>query len=1113
MMLSDAVTVTRRFQRSVRIDTDLGAPAALYGFVCQGSGSEALKTMSRLIIDAGQCAFTWTGPYGGGKSSLALALAAAVGRDTGLRKVARDLLGEAMEPIDQAFPSGGAGWLVTPVVGRRADPIDDLEISLAGALGKRRKATRAVTDAGSGRVLISRLQDEAAARDGGGVLVLIDEMGKFLEAAAAEGNDIHFFQELAEASGRSAGRLVVIGILHQSFDQYATRLSSEARDEWAKVQGRFVDIPIISAVDEVIDLLGRAIEVGLPHPESEAVAAKVGAAISRRRPGSPDDLAQRLDAAWPLHPVVAALLGPVSRRRFGQNERSTFGFLGSSEPEGFQEFLRRTPANQPASYDPAQLWDYLRINLEPAILASPDGHRWAQGVDAVERCEARGTPLHIRLAKTIALIDLFRNGTGIVAERDIVRVSLADVDAFLVDRALADLEQWSIIIFRKHIDAWAVYAGSDFDIEAAVGAAQATVTELNLQRLAELVDLQPLLAKQHYTRTGALRWFRRELVSVAGLRQRISELTLRDGASGAILLAIPTASETRNRALAACRAASSLKCAYPFTIGLPWNARVIRDLGTELIALETVQATRPELEGDGVARREITARISAISAQLEEELRAAFGDATWYVGGNSDHDGGPRALARLVSRLADETFAETLIIHSELINRERPSGNSQAAVRQLLHAMVNSPDQAYLGIEGFPAERGLYSTVLEVSGLHRWDEHGYKFCAPTEKIAPSFIPLWHRAEELLATNCDIVPMSDLYQVWAAPPFGVRRGVLPILALAFTLAQRSTVAVYAQGVFRPELDSYVADLLLQDERLLGLRRVDLKGENQSILLQVASAIDALIGETTAREPLAVARALVRFAIGLPVWAQKTVTLSEPAKEVRRVLLSASDPHRALFVDLPLAFPAIGASELGSRLSESLKELGDAYPLMLGELKRRLLDALGHRSELAETLQQRAGTVFGLTGDLRLDAFAGRLMSFGGATHEIEGLAGFALNKPPRDWSDRDPDRAALELAELALRFRHAEALAGVKNRAPTRHALAVVFGTGESGRTVMRSVDIADSEREEVSGLTEGLLAVLNGAGVDARLMMAALAEAGARAVDGDEAAVQIKDLV
>jgi len=92
-----------------------------------------------------------------------------------------------------------------------------------------------------------------------GVLLIVDELGKFLEGAATDSGDIYFFQELAEAASRSKGRFVVVGILHQAFEQYATRLGREARDEWAKIQGRFTDIPLIGGVDEVVDLLGRAI--------------------------------------------------------------------------------------------------------------------------------------------------------------------------------------------------------------------------------------------------------------------------------------------------------------------------------------------------------------------------------------------------------------------------------------------------------------------------------------------------------------------------------------------------------------------------------------------------------------------------------------------------------------------------------------------------------------------------------------------------------------------------------------------------------------------------------------------------------------------------------------
>ena len=468
-MLSDVVSVARRFQRSVRIDADLGAAGALHGFVCHGSSKVGLETMAKLMVESEQRAFTWTGPYGGGKSSLALALCASVGSDPKQRKLARALLGDLAD-LDKAFPAGKDNWLLVPVVGRRGDPVADIREAIAAAVAaesgtartRRRKADP------SGRDVIERLQGEAAARPKGGVLVVLDEMGKLLEGAEADGTDIHFFQELAEAASRCEGRMVVLGILHQAFEQYASRLGREVRDEWAKVQGRYVDIPIVTAIDEVIDLIGRAIVAERKHSANMTVAEDVAEAIRRRRPGSSDDLAARLDACWPLHPVTATLLGPVSRRRFGQNERSTFGFLASSEPEGLQEFLRSTPLTDGAVYDPARLWDYLRINLEPAILASPDGHRWAQGAEAVERCEGRGSPLHIRLAKTIVIIDLFRNGSGLVPEPAVLHASLCDASGKEIEEALKDLQSWSVAVFREHLNAWAIYAGSDFDIGEAV---------------------------------------------------------------------------------------------------------------------------------------------------------------------------------------------------------------------------------------------------------------------------------------------------------------------------------------------------------------------------------------------------------------------------------------------------------------------------------------------------------------------------------------------------------------------------------------------------------------------------------------------------------------------
>ena len=47
-------------------------------------------------------------------------------------------------------------------------------------------------------------------------------------------------------------------------------------------------------------------------------------------------------------------------------------------------------------------------------MASPDGHRWATAVDALERCHAQGgDDLHRHILEAVALVDLFRERSGL----------------------------------------------------------------------------------------------------------------------------------------------------------------------------------------------------------------------------------------------------------------------------------------------------------------------------------------------------------------------------------------------------------------------------------------------------------------------------------------------------------------------------------------------------------------------------------------------------------------------------------------------------------------------------------------------------------------------------
>ena len=1097
MLLFEKIKIARPFQQSARIDTDLETPEALDGFVFHDSAKYALQRMAQMIAESNRRAFTCTGPYGAGKSSLALVLCASVTKNP-IRCQAKKLTKE-LPYFEKAFPSDESGWLVIPLVGHRGDLVNDLRKNLF----QTRKQNQTEKSA---RDVIKFLREKAEERPGNGVLLVIDEMGKYLEEATRHGGDIHFFQELAESASRTKGHLVVLGILHQSFEQYASRLGEKARKEWAKVQGRYVDIPLVTAVEEVVDLIGKAIDTDLKHPESLSTAKVIANSIRNRRAGIPSDFAACLDSCWPIHPATAVLLGPLSRRRFGQNERSVFGFLGSSEPEGFQNFLKSTEVNG-TTYEPWRLWNYLRVNLESEIMESTDSHRWAQALESIALCEARGDSLHAKLAKTIAVVEMFRHGSGLMPENEVLKACVAEARESDIEKALKDVERWSAVIFRKHFNSWAIYAGSDFDIEGSLQK-ELIVRELDIEQLGNLVQMRPIIAKKHYHEIGTLRWFKVEIVSAEKVHDLAKNFRPADGMAGTFLLVIPSEDYDMENIKAICREASkSVVSGYPVAVGFSPKYKSINDLGKELSALHDIKRNNPELEGDSVARREIEARITIVKEQLQTILKTSLNQTRWFIEGRLQQRKTTSSLSVFASNLAYKTFPHAPKIRTELVNREKPSGNGQAAIRKLLYSMVKHPDQENLDIKGFPSELGIYKSILEALELHgktKNDAYGFLKPLSQNKETKGVFELWKETEKLLKEN-QIVSVSKIYKHWTSPPFGIRRGVLPVLTMAFVMTNRTSVAVYNEGIFQTEINELVVDHLLQKNSTIQLRWVDLGERNERLLEYLWDVANQTSDNSVPKKPLEVARALVRFAFKLPTWTKRASSISDEARKVRGVLLSANDPLQALFVDLPIIFEDAklqgnplhekeSYGHFGVFIKDTLKELEDAYPKMVASLRKNMLEGLGQKKLNLESLHRRAKIIRGITGNFRLDAFVGRLEEFSDALEDMESIASLAINKPVRDWSDNDPKAAALEIANFTLKFRQAEMLAQLKKRNPTSEALALMLGTGENGYTMIETFDITEDEKKEILMLARDIESILNKNGINNKQKLAALAE-------------------
>ena len=756
--LSELFHVTSRFHRSVHLERDFYTKNALDGYVLTVTARETLRrVITALENELTSKAWSLTGPYGSGKSAFALFTAKLLGNSESLTtRAALNLLEREDESLWGQFialePHRGSGFCPVLISGERS-PITlallrGLDRGLTAfsdssvyrnaiqckSLGPLFQDIRKRLDAAENGDLphASEITDlfefatgQIGAGGGAGVLLVVDELGKFLEYAAqnpAHG-DLFVLQSLAEFATRSGQTpLLMLTILHQAFEQYAQRLATSQREEWAKVQGRFEDVAFVEPTEQVIRLIGNAIE-NTRTVEKPNLSVAVDLELKPHRLDT-NEFISLLQNCLPLHPTVALIVSSLFRR-FAQNERSLFALLNSSEPHGLQDFL----ANQ--TYDGrilptftlSNLYDYIHTALGGSLYTSSSGTKWSEIESAIERLP-NPSPMTVKLIKTIGLLGIVGEGSvNLKASKALLRYALDDdtkmfhgeaAESF--ESALAMLEGRSIAIYRRYNDAYSLWEGSDIDIEARLREARAHL-DPNLRlpnALSTLMQPQPLIARRHLFVTGTLRYF---AVRYTDLERFDEDLQMpsdntdgSDDADGLVLYALP-ASELEVEQLIEKATEASVTNREEVLIAIPQSIGSLHEAVLELWCLGWVEENTPALVGDATARRELRARRTETEREVSEQLTALFGGniaapsvgvglvltrkgdtggCLWYHSGEPTPIASRRGLNEYLSTICDAVYNETPILRNELINRRKISSQAASARRKLIGGMLDS---------------------------------------------------------------------------------------------------------------------------------------------------------------------------------------------------------------------------------------------------------------------------------------------------------------------------------------------------------------------------------------------------------------------------------------
>ena len=1078
--LSDLYKVKGRFHRSVHLERDFynKKENVLDGYILTVTAREMLsRVISTLENGATSKAWSITGPYGSGKSAFALYAAKLLGDpNTATTQQALDLLKHGDLSLHERFIStngnkhslsdfcpvlisGERAPLSTALLRGLESGLKTFGISSDSSVQKKIKQLLriAVNDTPLQASEITNLFQSATRaikkKGGQGLLLVIDELGKFLEYAAqspAQG-DVFVLQTLAEFATRSEQTpLLFLTILHQAFEQYANKFAKSQQEEWAKVQGRFEDIAFVEPTEQVLRLVGSAIE-------RTSVGKEENLSLPNDLDLKPNQLTENefselLQNCLPLHPIVALVINSLFRR-FAQNERSLFAFLSSNEPYGLQNFLSTQHCNGtlPPLFSIANLYDYLKTNMGHRLYASRNGKKWAEIEAALDRLPDL-SPMLTQLIKTVGVLNIVGEIIpNLKASEQLLRYALGDnTEGFTseFETALATLKARSIVIYRRYNKAYALWEGSDIDIEAKLREAEGRIdTQSALAAdLSRYLPTRPLVARKHLFETGTLRYFAVRYTDLDNFDADLEE-SLED-ADGLVLYALPT-NEHEVKHLSEKASSTKLTDREEVLIAIPRAIGTLQDTVTQLASLRWVSENTPELQGDAVARNELSVQQVQAEREVSNRLTAIFGGTkkdtcTWYHKGQFvDTIKSQRTRNAYLSEICDEVYNETPIIQNELINRRKISGAATTARKKLIQAMLENGDKKNLGITGYPAEMSIYRSLLWNTGIHDETDGVWGFHRPETLNGNSRMgPTWEAIENFLA-ECEEErqPVEILYQRLRKQPLGLRKGPLPILLCAAMLHYKTEIALYENGSFIADWSMPVFERFLKAPQLFELKRFRITGVRSDFLSQFLEIFNQ---PTEIQTPnlLTVVTPLMRTIAQLPKYTLTTQELGDNAKNLRKVVLNAREPDELLFKQLPeaLKFRALNPkviSKFFDTLQNALSELEQAYEALLNLIEQRLVEAftltpskeeLRSKEKLRADLVDRAEPLLAVTIGMELKGFLVQVCSGGHDFNSwLEAIATYLAKKPPASWLDTDKAQFESNLAQLARKIRNFEAV--------------------------------------------------------------------------------------
>lgn len=1111
-----------RFLRSIALDRDLEDPKALDTYLITSSAISAVQQIGQTLAERRpQRAWKIIGPYGSGKSALGLLIAHLLEGPKRHKRLFEQLTLSAPDAAQLFRP--GKNVLPVAVVGSRSSLGEALARQLlkcteGWAKTKLTSAWKKRLDLEnkqySGQALTASIGDVlqdfiAAAQDQGfsGVLLLVDELGKFVEHAALypDDGDLMVLQRIAELSCRpDDASLIVVTMLHQHFGEYARGVGRSLEDEWHKVAARFEEIAFDEPVERYAQFASHALSVSEAITSNKAIQKQARRLYDTAKSMSFLNLKSSGDAfletdptcLYPLHPLVISSMAIIAKR-FGQSERSFHAFLRSHEPFSLRDYASRTKVGADSWMTLPSIFDFLASSHGLRFRDLTIERKWAFACAVSTRAETEN-PVELAAFKCVAVLELVGAALRLSPNTQLIQHALDnEFDPSLITLALQALTERGLLLHRKQRDDFVLAVSEAINIEAVFDStAERAEAELLLHGIRGLLGDSPVIASRHYDNTGTIRSMAVQVGTLEGWPVR------QEKADGAFCVVLVDQQSNNQLSLAEQKVAA---CDDPLALysvlSLSAEAKLaLMNYSRWCLSLEQVN----QKSIDPWSSKYVEAKVLESREEVERVVMTMLNPqadnptAGFYHLGTRVPESAQMNLNRAASWLFDTVFHSSPRLINELINKDAPTPAIVLARQKLFDLIISAKtDEPFFRSSEFPPERLIAWTLLRQTGILAEDKQGHwSIQEPVANATVDITHVWLRIGELLRAE-DRPTFSDVLDCLAEAPLGLRAGPAGIWVVTYLITRRRSCAIFERNTFVLELTNEHIARMFRNPHQFELRELDLNAEKESLLFDYRSALASVGFEPQgALSYVEIARALIRWATRLTEYSMQTTTVSADAKLVRTSLKRATDPVQLLTEELPEIFKRTKNSQrtFNTWLSACLGEISLSHRKLQEDVTRALSDAFalpGGLKQIRAQLQQECGEAASEVADAQLKSFILRCADLTLTDEKwLDSIASLIVHRPLDAWTDDTFAKFKEAITDLFGHYKRWIRLiqqSGKGKRVGERFlAITMTMQGGEENSVFLpaneqakeQALTLVDSTLKQTHGNTEMALAIL-----------------------------------